>query len=102
MIYTAMWRETSFYLDYRIQTNDADVAKKLRRRNTANLAGYAINAKLWIFRLQYASPKLAKQGLIRICGTKYGLLKKDASTGGFIAYTRTILIPKSRLESGKV
>ncbi len=102
MIYTAMWRETSFCPDYRIQTNDADVANKLRRRNTANLAGYAINEKLWIFRLQYASPKLAKQGLIRICGTKYGLLKKDASTGGFIAYIPTILTPKSRLESGKV
>ena len=96
--YTAIWQEMNRYPDYRIQTNDPYVARKLKKRTTARLVGLGINVSLWIFRVQYESPKLAKQAFKRICGTNYGSAEKDADTGGFIAYTRTILASKSRLE----
>ena len=102
MKYVALWQESIRYPDYRIQTNDPEVARKLRRREITMIAGLGVNAPLWIFRFKYSSPKLAKQSLSRLCGTKYGELKEDASTGGFIAYTHTKLASKSGLESGKV
>ena len=105
--YVAMWQETPRHPEYRIQTNDPDIIRKLRRRQTTTDAGSTRFHRdqdyykgMRIFRLRYSSPKLAKQSLSRLCGTKYGELKEDASTGGFIAYTRTILTSKSGLESG--
>ena len=95
MKYVAIWQESIRYLDYRIQTNDPQVARKLRRRETAVIAGFGVNSPLWIFRLKYTSPKLAEQGLQRICGHDYGPVQEDASTSGFIVYTPTILTPKS-------
>ena len=107
--YVALWQETPRHQEYRIQTNDPDIIRKLRRRQTTTDAGSTRFHRdqdyykgMRIFRLRYSSPKLAKQSLSRLCGTKYGELKKDASTGGFIAYTRTKLASKSGLESGKV
>ena len=99
--YCALWQEQlNNYLDYRVQTNDPQIARKLRRREKTMIAGFGMNSPLWIFCLQYASLKSAKRGLNSICGPDYGPLEKDASTGGFIAYTRTILTSKSGLESG--
>ena len=102
MKYTAMWQEIPRHPEYRIQTNDPDIIRKLRRRQTTTDAGSTWFHRdqdyykgMRIFRLRYSSPKLAKQSLRRLCGTKYGKLKEDASTGGFIAYTRTILTSKS-------
>ena len=107
--YVAMWQETSRHPEYRIQTNDPDIIRKLRRRQTTTDAGSTRFHRdqdyykgMRIFRLRYSSPKLAKQSLRRLCSTRYGELQKDASTGGFIAYTRTILTSKSGRESGKV
>ena len=107
--YVAIWQESLRHPEYRIQTNDPLVIRKLRRRQTTMDAGgtwfhqnLEYYKRMKIFRLRYSSPTLAKQSLSRLCGTKYGELKEDASTGGFIAYTRTILTSKSGLESGKV
>ena len=100
--YVAIWQESLRHPEYRIQTNDPLVIRKLRRRQTTTDAGgtwfhqnLEYYKRMKIFRLRYSSPKLAKQSLRRLCGTKYGELKEDASTGGFIAYTRTILASKS-------
>ena len=107
--YVAIWQETPRHQEYRIQTNDPDIIKKLKRRQTTTDAGRTLfhcNQDYYkgmrIFCLRYRSPKLAKQSLRRLCSTRYGEVQKDASTGGFIAYTRTILTSKSGLESGKV
>ena len=100
--YVAMWQETPRHPEYRIQTNDASVIRKLRRRESTSDAGDTVlhrnqdyYKEMRIFRLRYSSPKLAEQGLRRLCGPDYGPVKKDASTGGFIIYTRTILASKS-------
>jgi len=107
--YVAMWQESLRHPEYRIQTNDPLVIRKLRRRQTTTDVGgtwfhqnLEYYKRMKIFRLRYSSPKLAKQSLRRLCSTRYGGLQKDASTGGFIAYTRTILTSKSGRESGKV
>lgn len=91
VVYTAIWQEMNRYPDYRIQTNDPYVARKLNKRTTAKLAGLGINVPLWIFRVQYGSPKLAKQGFRRICGTNYGPTEKDGAIDEFITYTSTKL-----------
>jgi len=100
--YVALWQETPRHQEYRIQTNDPDIIRKLRRRQTTTDAGSTRFHRdqdyykgMRIFRLRYSSPKLAEQGLRRLCGPDYGPVKKDASTGGFIIYTRTILASKS-------
>ena len=107
--YVVIWQETTRHPEYRIQSNDPFVIRKLRKRKTTSDAGSTRFHRdqdyykgMRIFRLRYSSPKLAKQSLRRLCSTRYGGLQKDASTGGFIAYTRTILTSKSGLESGKV
>jgi hypothetical protein len=107
--YVAMWQEIPRHPEYRIQSNDPVVNRKLRKRKTTTDAcstWFHQNREYYkgmkIFRLRYSSPKLAKQSLSRLCGAKYGELKEDASTGGFIAYTHTKLASKSGLESGKV
>ena len=109
MKYIAVWQEIPRHPEYRIQTNDPLVIRKLRRRQTTMDAGSTWSHRnqdyykgMRIFMFRYNSPKLAKQGIKRLCGTKYGELQKDASTGGFIAYIRTKLTSKSERESGKV
>ena len=105
--YVVIWQETTRHPEYRIQSNDPVVNRKLRKRKTTTDAcstWFHQNREYYkgmkIFRLRYSSPKLAKQSIRRLCSTRYGRLQKDASTGGFIAYTRTILTSKSGLESG--
>ncbi len=89
--YTAMWQEMPRYPHYRIQTNDAAVARKLARRKAATLVGFSLNVVLWIYRLQYSSPRVAVKSLRRLSGTSYRKIEKDTLTGGFISYTRNKL-----------
>jgi hypothetical protein len=107
--YVAIWQEIPRHPEYRIQSNDPVVIRKLRKRKTTSDAGSTRFHRdqdyykgMRIFRLRYSSPKLAKQSICRLCGTKYGRLKEDASTDGFVSYTRTKLASKSGLKGGKV
>jgi len=62
---TVFWREGGNY--YRIQTENPEIHKKLKRRNEAVLCDNGINCPLWIYRLKYYSLKDAKVGFERIC-----------------------------------
>ena len=65
---TCMWK---MYLDdniWRIQTTSKKVYNKLKRRKTATLSPWAINANLWIFEIRYSEPNKAVNGLGRLTG----------------------------------
>ena len=72
---------------YKVQTDDKDVAKKMKRRNGFRLCGYAVNAapangttSVWIFSCEFSRPDIAKKTLKSITGKKV----KIDSEGEFI------------------
>lgn len=64
---THFWRE--YKNCYRLQTDDKKIHQKMRRREGAILCGEGINCNLWIYGLEYTSPRNAKRGINRIIGT---------------------------------
>jgi hypothetical protein len=64
---THFWREYKNF--YRLQTDNKKIHAKLKRREGADLCGEGINFNLWIYRLEYTSPRNAKRGIKRIMGT---------------------------------
>ena len=59
---------------YHLQTDDRKIHEKMRRREGADLCGEGINCNLWIYRLEYSSPRDAKRGIKRIMGTSNDLI----------------------------
>ena len=85
---TYMWKEDWGSKWYRIQTNDPDVIRKLRKRKNMTLSLWCMNDSMVIFRTQYYSLEKAKKSLQRLLGQK---VKKDAENGEFYAETTPIL-----------
>ena len=81
---TYIWQMEKRKKLYRIQTNDHRVARKLKKRQNASLCSYGINAPVWIFQLEYSSPKYAVIGLSNITG---GDVEETADMGVFVCYT---------------
>ena len=69
---TYFWREYKNF--YRLQTDDKKIHEKMRRREGADLCGEGINCNLWIYRLEYTTPRDAKRGIKRIMGTNNDLI----------------------------
>lgn len=65
---TYLWQEERGKKFYKVQTDNRDAAKKMRRRNGFHLCGQALNAGLWIFSCEFARPDKAKQTLKSITG----------------------------------
>ena len=98
---TYLWQEVRGSKWCRIQTNDPEIIRKLRKlrkRNSASLCIWCINDKMVVFKTQYYSPDKAKTSLQRLTGQKP---KKDAENGVFYAETTPILTCKNKLETSK-
>ncbi len=71
---TYLWQEERGKKYYRIQTDDIDIAKKMKRRNGFHLIGYVLNGKsgqgtcLWIFGCEFSRPDIAKETLKSVTG----------------------------------
>ena len=65
---TCMWKMYPDDNIWRIHTTSRNVYNKLKRRKTATLSAWAINADLWIFEVRYSEPNKAVKGLERLTG----------------------------------
>ena len=78
---TYLWQEERGKKYYKVQTDDKDVAMKMKRRNGFRLCGYAVNAapangvngasgttSVWIFSCEFSRPDIAKKTLKSITG----------------------------------
>ncbi|MHB8336123.1 MAG: hypothetical protein ACYDEE_01750 [Ignavibacteriaceae bacterium] len=65
---TYLWQEERGKKYYKVQTDEKDVANKMKRRNGFRLCGYAVNDNLWIFTCQFSRPDIAKKTLKSITG----------------------------------
>jgi hypothetical protein len=77
---TYMWQEERGKKFYKVQTDNSEVAKKMKRRNGFHLSGMGLNAKLWIFSCEFSRPDIAKKTLKSITGKK----AKNDSEGMFV------------------
>ena len=85
---TSIWQERPRHKEYRIQTNDPAVARKLRRRKGCALSLYGINKNLWVYVTTFKYPWMAKRGLERLTGHK---IEKTPGEDGFAFQTIPIL-----------
>jgi len=71
---TYLWQEEKGKKYYRIQTDDGEIAKKLRKRIGVRLSGRSVNTDpltgkgLWIFSCEFSRPDRAKEALKIITG----------------------------------
>ena len=79
---TFMWQEQYGSPEFRFQTDDPKIAKRMRQRKKFVLSGYGINIRLWIYTSPFYKPQDAKRTLSHITGRK---IQKDASMDGFLA-----------------
>ena len=80
---TYIWQLQPRKPEYRIQTTDHKVARKLKKRKNAHLCMYGINAPFWIFQLTYSSPRYAIIGLGNITDAD---VEESADKGVFVSY----------------
>ena len=95
---TYLWQELRGKRWWRIQTDDPVVIRKLKRRKTATVCVWFLNAPTVIFSIQYKSPRLARQSLQRLTGQ---IVKKDALNDLFFADTSTILTSNNKPQTLK-
>ncbi|MCK5590726.1 MAG: hypothetical protein KAI72_02100 [Candidatus Pacebacteria bacterium] len=79
MVY--MWQEQKGRPYYRFQTDDKDIADKMKRRNKFALIGWGVNCDLWIYQVSFSRPDIAKKVFKTLTG-KVAILdkKKDVFT----------------------
>ena len=67
---TFMWQEEQGKKYYRFQTDERDIAKKMRRRNKFEIVGSGVNCELWIFQAIFLRPDIARNAFKSITGRK--------------------------------
>jgi len=77
---TFLWQEYRSSKNYKVQTSDYSIAKKLKRRKKFHISAFAINYPLWIFSCYFTRPDIAKKVLESITRKK----SKIDSEGLFI------------------
>jgi len=77
---TYLWQEERGKRYYKVQTDDKDVVKKMKRRNGFHLCAIAYNTNMWIFRCEFSRPDIARKTLKSITGVN----AKIDSEGMFI------------------
>ena len=65
---TSMWQEERGKKYYRFQTDEKDIAQKMRRRNKFELVGWGVNCNLWIFQSSFSRPDIARKAFKSIMG----------------------------------
>jgi len=87
---TYMWKELEGYPDWRVQTEDSAIARKLRRHSKWKICGFAMNAPLWVYRRPFNTSQEARRSLRRLAGR---IFQKNASTGELSVQTQTNTTP---------
>tara|TARA_B100001964_G_C14066223_1_gene523753 strand:- start:529 stop:837 length:309 start_codon:yes stop_codon:yes gene_type:complete len=90
---TFIWQEIKRDPIYRIQTNDHRVTRKLKKRKKAKLVLWGLNTPIWVFQIEYSSPRRAIIGLGNITGE--GTEETD-DIGEFVSYTLPYMDTKER------
>ena len=67
---TSMWQEERGKPYYRFQTDDKDIADKMKRRQKFVLVGWGYNCALWIYQVQFKRPTIAKKAFETLTGKK--------------------------------
>ena len=67
---TYMWQEERGKKYYRFQTDEREVANKLKRRNKFEIVGWGVNCELWIFQAIFSRPDIARNAFQSITGRK--------------------------------
>lgn len=92
---TSIWQELPRKKQYRIQTNDPAVARKLRRRDSCKLVLSGINKNLWVYVTSFKFPWIAKRALQRLTGQE---IQKTPAVDGFDYQTIPKLTSKKGIE----
>ena len=86
---TFMWQTSPS--EFRIQTNEPAVVRKLSRRSKPELVAWGVNIYLRIYELRDIRPQNARRTLSHLIGQE---IKKNALTGEFEPKMHSHLNPK--------
>lgn len=64
-----MWQEEKGKLFYRFQTDDKEIADKIRNSKKFKLTGQGLNAKLWIYQIRCERISMAKNLFKNLSGS---------------------------------
>ena len=67
---TYLWQEERGKVFYKVQTDDRQIAKKLKRRKGFRLYAQGLNEDLWIFNCEFKRPDIARKTLKSITKKK--------------------------------
>ena len=79
---TYLWKEEKHNPIYRIQTDEKELAKKLKRSKKFNLSGEGVDCQLWLFQTSFYSPQKARNFLSRITNRP---VQRDKEEGVYFA-----------------
>ena len=65
---TYMWQEERGKPFYRFQTDERDIANKMKRRNKFNLSSWGVNCSLWIYQTTFLRPDIARKTFKTLTG----------------------------------
>jgi hypothetical protein len=67
---TVMWQMGRGSKEYRIQTEQWEIAENLKRRKSYKLVGYGFNCNIWIFQKNFSRPDIARKAFENITKSK--------------------------------
>jgi hypothetical protein len=83
---TYLWQEERGQKFYRVQTDEKEIANKLKRRNGFKLSAWSMNGhKLWIYTCTFSRPDIAKKVLKSVTGQKLNI-----DSEGLISFGKSI------------
>jgi hypothetical protein len=67
---TYLWQEERGLKFYKVQTDEKEIADKLKRRMGFKLCAVSMNKNLWIFNCQFTRPDIAKKTIKSVTNKK--------------------------------
>ncbi len=68
---TYLWQEEKGKNFYKVQTDEAEIAHRIKRRNGFRLSAIGMNCKLWIFNCEFTRPDRARRVIKSITDKKW-------------------------------
>ena len=65
-----IWQELRGKPEWRFQTDQYEIYRKLKRRKRFRLVAYGCNGDLWVFVKSYKHPKNARKAFEQVCSQK--------------------------------
>jgi hypothetical protein len=88
---TFMWQELHGEQEFRFQTTDPKLHKRMHRSRYFKLVVIGMNIDLWVYQASFYSPKEARRSLERMSGSIY---THTADTGVFCVETGATTVNK--------